>query len=99
MKKKFLQWYGAVLTDIDDAIMSATASCGYEGVFVDKIDITGTAYALGLKERDIVKKSGEIIVRNTREFLKMMENKPDSVSVFRDNKEQVLKLNWQAESE
>lgn len=64
-----------------------------------KIDATGTAYAMGLRERDIVKKSGGIIIRNTREFLKMMENKPDSVSVFRDNKEQVLKLNWQAESE
>lgn len=98
-EKKLLQWYGAVLTDIDDAIMSATASCGYEGVFVEKIDATGIAYAMGLKERDIVKKSGGIIIRNTREFLKMMENKPDSVSVFRDNKEQVLKLNWQAESE
>lgn len=48
-------WKGATISNVDDAIMSATASTGYTGAYFETVPLTSEAYALGLRAHDIVK--------------------------------------------
>lgn len=48
-------WEGAIISNVDDAIMSATASSGYTGTYFETVPTTSDAYALGLRSHDIVK--------------------------------------------
>lgn len=48
-------WKGATVTGVDDNIISSTASDGYNGVYFEKVPADSEAYALGFRERDIVK--------------------------------------------
>lgn len=58
-------WMGAIITDIDDAIISSTASCGYDGVYFNQVDVHSKAYDFGFREHDLLKELNGTAVKNT----------------------------------
>ncbi|MFI3169786.1 MAG: right-handed parallel beta-helix repeat-containing protein [Faecalibacterium sp.] len=63
-------WQRATLCDIDDAIMSATASAGYAGCYV--VHTLGKAAALGLRSHDVIKEINGEAFADTLSFLTKM---------------------------
>lgn len=82
------EWQGAVITTIDDGIISSTASYGYEGVYFKEVPPTSRAYALGFRARDLVKHMASQSVNDPTHFLEMIgtgqQIRPCEVEIFRD---------------
>ncbi|MGL4737414.1 MAG: hypothetical protein ACRCW2_08185, partial [Cellulosilyticaceae bacterium] len=82
------EWLGAVITTIDDGIISSTASYGYEGVYFKKVPPTSKAYALGFRTRDLVKRMESQNVKDVTHFLEIIgtghQIRPCEVEIFRD---------------
>ncbi|MEE1492458.1 MAG: hypothetical protein UGF45_10740, partial [Massilioclostridium sp.] len=62
------EWKGATITGIDDNIISSTASFGYNGVYFQDVPEDSEAYALGFRERDIVKYVNGVELGNKATF-------------------------------
>ncbi|MCC8023569.1 MAG: PDZ domain-containing protein [Clostridiales bacterium] len=53
--EELYEFLGAQCSDITEAIISSTASSGYEGVYVAEAPEDSPAYTAGLRQRDIIK--------------------------------------------
>ena len=53
-------WKGAEISNIDEAIMSATASSGLKGVYFKNVPINSAAYELGFRSNDVLKQVNDI---------------------------------------
>ncbi len=61
-------WQGATITGIDDAIMSSTASAGYNGVYMESVPADSPAYTMGLRTRDIIKQVNGVVLGHKNTF-------------------------------
>ena len=64
------EWKGATVSGIDDNIMSATASTGYDGIYFETVPQDSEAYSLGFRERDIVKSVNGTALKEKKTFLR-----------------------------
>lgn len=60
-----IEWMGAIITDIDDAIISSTASSGYDGVYFRQVASSSKAYNFGFREHDLLKELNGNAVKNS----------------------------------
>jgi len=64
-------WLGAVISNIDQAIMSSTATAGTNGVYFKAVSEDSEAYKLGYRTHQVVKQVEGIAVENVEEFIKL----------------------------
>ena len=90
------KWKGARVSEIDDAVISSTASFGYEGVFLERVPEDSAAYAMGFRERDIIREIGDYPLRDLDglEKLPFPEKRESTVQakIYRANSEQRITL-------
>ena len=58
------EWKGAIISNIDDSIMSSTGFHGYSGVYFEKIPNDSVASKIGFKERDILLSLNKIEIQS-----------------------------------
>jgi len=73
---KELLWRGAVITDIDVSIMSATATAGTDGIFFKKVPQNSPAYEMGYRTNQILKSLNGQTIKNTADFFRIAESNP-----------------------
>jgi len=64
------QWMGAVISNIDEVIMSSTATAGTNGVYFKKVSRNSIAYEIGYRTHQVVKSVNGIEINNVSDFLK-----------------------------
>lgn len=67
------EWFGALLSEINDAIMSSTGAGSTDGVFVEKISTSGKAFQYGLKQNDVIKSVNDTAVCSIMDFISETE--------------------------
>ncbi|MGI6265111.1 MAG: right-handed parallel beta-helix repeat-containing protein, partial [Acutalibacteraceae bacterium] len=77
-------WKDATISGIDDAIISSTASSGYNGVYFEDVPADSEAYALGLRTRDIVKAVNGVTLGYKGTFHRQFEIIPPNGLVILD---------------
>lgn len=77
-------------------MISSTASFGYEGVFLERVPEDSAAYAMGFRERDIIREIGDYPLRDLDglEKLPFPEKRESTVQakIYRANSEQRITL-------
>ena len=68
-----IRWLGAVISNIDQAIMSATSTAGTDGVYFKEVPVTSEAYQLGYRSNTVVKTCKGKPVKSVDDFLAMWE--------------------------
>lgn len=88
------EWKGATVSGIDDNIMSATASTGYDGIYFETVPQDSEAHSLGFRERDIVKSVNGTALKEKKTFFEELNKLPDDglviLDIHRTNRMQTL---------
>ncbi len=82
------EWKGAVISEITEAIISATASSGRQGVYLEDVPTNSIAYSIGFRKRDVVKEINKKPINGINEFLQALtgtENKTVDFKIHRQN--------------
>lgn len=61
-------WLGAVICNLNEALMSSTACAGRNGVYFSKVPKWSPAYRMGFRQRDVVKFWAKRPVKNVADF-------------------------------
>ncbi len=68
-------WLEANISNINDSIISSTASFGTKGVYLETVSNFSEAYEHGFRQRDIIKAVSGIEILEINHFMKIMEAK------------------------
>ncbi len=92
------EWHGAFISEINDAIISATGSFGKDGVYFEAVPENSDARRIGFCSRDILKSLNGAASENLSSFYNLIAAVPKGsslpASVHRGNKIQTIHLNF-----
>lgn len=92
-------WQGAFLSEVTEAILSATGSFGEEGIYFESVPANSPAAAMGFCSRDILKRLAGEPVRDLSDFYnkssKLKQLSLVTAVVHRTNSLQKVVLNFQ----
>lgn len=95
VKKK--EWRGAVISEIDDAIMSSTGYAGTRGVYFESVPECSDAYLNGFRIRDILVAAGEYVIEDLLSLDKvegMFIGHETEIVIHRTNERKNIKITF-----
>lgn len=81
------EWKGAVISDMDDGIMSSTGSPNKDGVYFEKVPSDSEAFRLGFRDRDIAREINSEKTESAEKFISLTDSDDArlKIKVFRTN--------------